>query len=151
MSRALIACALVLAGACAPPAGVVTLPVQILDDPSATAPALHPRYLSVVEPPNFTRAVERGTRTRAGQPGARYWQQYARYQLSASLDTASKALSGTGTIRYYNRSPNALPRLALHLYQNLYAPAAQRNRVVSVTGGVTLSRLSARGTRLAAL
>jgi hypothetical protein len=148
MSRALIACALVLAGACAPPAGVVTLPVQILDDPSATSPALHPRYLSIVKPPNFIRAVERGTRTRTGRPGPRYWQQYARYQLSASLDTAAKLLRGTGTIRYYNRSPDALPRLALHLYQNLYAPDAQRNRVVSVTGGVTLSRLSARGVQL---
>ena len=152
MSRALIACALVVAGACAPPAaGVVTLPAQILDDPSAASSALHPRYLSVVEPRNFTGAVERGTRTRSGRPGPRYWQQYARYRLGASLDTAAKLLSGTGTIRYYNRSPDALPRLALHLYQNLYAPPAQRNRVVSVTGGVTLSRLSAGGAQLAAL
>jgi len=148
MRRALFAGALVLAGACAPPAGVVTLPVQILDDPTATAPTLHPRFVSVAEPSNFTKAVEGGTRTRTGQPGPRYWQQYASYRLAASLDTAAKRLSGTGTLRYHNRSPDALPRIALHLYQNLYAPDAQRNRVVSVTGGMTLERLSVGGRQL---
>src|SRR5687768_18617466 len=112
MNRALLACAVVLAGACAPPpAGVVTLPVQVLDVPADSPARLHPRYVAVVEPRNFTRAVERGTRTRTGQPGPRYWQQYARYQLDASLDTASKQLVGSGSIRYYNRSPDALKRV----------------------------------------
>ncbi|CAN5605347.1 M1 family metallopeptidase [soil metagenome] len=151
MTRALLACALFGVGACAPSAGVVTLPVQILDSPADGSSNVHPRYVAVVEPPAFTRAVERGTRTRTGQPGPRYWQQYARYQLSASLDTASKILTGSGRIRYYNRSPNALPRLALHLYQNLYAPSAERNRPVPLTEGMKLTRVAARGSNLAAL
>lgn len=153
MTRALIACALMVAGACAPPpAGVVTLPVQVMDSVFlAEEWSLHPRYIGVVEPPAFTHAVARGTRTRTGHPGASYWQQYARYQLSASVDTASKVLTGSGRIRYYNRSPDALKRVALHLYQNLYAPAAQRNRVVAVTGGIAVGKLAANGTRLAAL
>ena len=122
-----------------------------MDGAPAGQASLHTRYVGVVEPPAFTRAVGRGTRTRTGQPGPRYWQQYARYQLSASLDTATRALVGSGNIRYYNRSPDALKRVALHLYQNLYAPAAQRNRVVAVTNGVHIARLAANGARLAAL
>lgn len=151
MTRALTACAIVIAGACATPAGVVTLPVQILDLPGDSSAALHPRNVAVVEPPRFTRAVARGTRTRAGRPGPRYWQQYTRYRLNASLDTASRQLAGSGTIRYYNRSPDDLERVALHLYQNLYAPAAQRNRAVAVTGGIQIARLSADGAQLAAV
>src|SRR5688500_7681787 len=152
MTRALLACVALAGAACAPrSAGVVTLPVQIMDAAPAGAQSVHPRYVDLVEPPAFTRAVQRGTRTRTGQPGSRYWQQYARYQLSASLDTTTRVLVGSGSIRYYNRSPDALKRVALHLYQNLYAPAAQRNRVVAVTDGVQIASLAANGARLAAL
>ncbi len=152
LTCALLACALFVAGACAPPpAGIVTLPVQILDGTADGSQGVHPRYVSVVEPPRFTRAIERGTRTRTGRPGPSYWQQFARYRLSASLDTAGRTLAGTGSIRYYNRSPDALKRVALHLYQNLYAPDAQRNRVVPVTGGMRIARLAANGLGLAAL
>ena len=141
-----------MAAACAPPpAGVVTLPVQILEVPSEGSPGFHPRNVSVVEPPGFRRAVQQDTRTRTGRPGSKYWQQYARYELSASLDTASRQLVGAGRIRYYNRSPNALKRVALHLYQNLYAPAALRNRAVAVTGGMQIAQLAANGMRLPAL
>jgi hypothetical protein len=149
VTRALIACAVVLAGACAPRPQIVDIyPGMGAVDPTFV---LHPRHISVVEPRNFTRAVELGTRTRTGRPGPRYWQQYARYRLDASLDTASKQLVGTGNIRYYNRSPDALKRVALHLYQNLYAPDAQRNRAVAVTGGIRIARLAANGNRLEAV
>ncbi|MGI8618962.1 MAG: M1 family metallopeptidase, partial [Gemmatimonadaceae bacterium] len=151
MTRGLFACAALAAAACAPPSGVVTLPVQILDVPSATSSSLHPRNVSVVEPPGFRRAVAQDTRTRTGRPGAKYWQQYARYELTASLDTASKQLVGAGRIRYYNRSPDALKRVALHLYQNLYAPAAVRNRVVAITSGMQIAQLSANGAQLSVL
>ena len=147
-----LAAAVVFASSCAPPqAGVVTLPVQVLDVSTAGDAPIHPRYTGVVEPQSFTRAVEQGTRTRTGRPGPRYWQQYARYQLDASLDTATKVLVGAGNIRYYNRSPVALKRVALHLYQNLYAPDAQRNRVVPVTGGIRIAQLSVNGAPLTSL
>ncbi|MGI8618581.1 MAG: M1 family metallopeptidase [Gemmatimonadaceae bacterium] len=150
MTRALVACALVIASACAPPHTPDTYPAGSFDV-VAEPVDLHPRHDSIVEPARFTRAVERGTRTRTGRPGPRYWQQYARYDLSASIDTASKQLVGSGKIRYYNRSPDALKRVALHLYQNLYAPDAQRNRAVTVAGGVRIAVLAANGVRLAAV
>src|SRR3954469_15069679 len=75
----------------------------------------------------FARAVERGTRTRTGAPGPKYWQQYARYTIDAELQPSSNQLSAHGTIRYINNSPDTLPVLWLHLNQNLFSPTAIRN------------------------
>ena len=116
---------------------------------SATSPAERPRPYPVFETRDFTRAVERGTRTRSGAPGARYWQQYARYRLEAELEPASRRITGRGQVRYENRSPDTLRLVAVRLYQNLYAPGAVRNEEVPVTGGMTLSRVVAQGQALA--
>jgi hypothetical protein len=105
----------------------------------------------VFEIPAFTQAVARGTRTRTGEAGRHYWQQYAEYSLAAHLDPMSALLGGTGRIRYHNRSPDSLTRLVVHLYQNLHAPDARRNEPVPVTTGVTLSRVVVNGQRLTAL
>ncbi len=93
----------------------------------------------------FERAVERGTRTRSGAPGPRYWQQYAHYQLAAELDPATSRLTGRGTIRYTNNSPDTLRFLVLHLHHNLFRDDAVRNAPVPVTGGVQVSRLTVDG------
>ncbi|MDQ3997568.1 MAG: M1 family metallopeptidase, partial [Gemmatimonadota bacterium] len=93
----------------------------------------------------FAAAVERGTRTRSGSPGARYWQQWARYRLAAELDPASARLTGRGSLRYFNRSPDTLPDIWLHLHQNLFAPGAPRNEAVPPTTGMELTRVVAQG------
>jgi len=118
-------------------------------DAGAVQPPARPRPYPVFESKVFERAVARGTRTRTGVPGARYWQQYARYKLEAELDPPSKRLTGRGTVRYENRSPDTLRIVAVRLYQNLFAPDAERNERVPVTGGVTLSRVAAQGRVLA--
>jgi hypothetical protein len=133
---------------CAPP------PSQQPVAGEATPAALsleRPIPYPVFETPAFSRAVARGTRTRTGEPGARYWQQFAEYSLAAELDPVSALLRGTGRIRYHNRSPDSLTRLVVHLYQNLHAPDARRNRRVPVTTGVSLSRVVVNGQPLAAL
>jgi hypothetical protein len=58
-------------------------------------------------------------RTAAGRPGPRYWQQRADYRITATLDTARRALRGRETIHYVNNSPHALPYLWLYLEQNI--------------------------------
>ena len=113
----------------------------------AAVPA-RPRPYPIFEDTGFRRAVALGTRTRTGAPGPRYWQQHAEYRLRATIDSATRRLSGEGTVRYHNRSPDALPYLVVHLRQNLYAPGAMRNEIVPVTGGVTLSRVAVNGTVL---
>ncbi len=134
-----------LAGALPPPAGAQA---RAAAPPAAEA---RPRPYPVVESPAFRRAVERGTRTRTGRPGPRYWTQYAQYALSARLDPATRRLTGTGTVRYRNRSPDTLATVAVYLHPNLFAPGAPRNDPVPATGGVELARVAAQGQALPAV
>ena len=113
-----------------------------------TQRATRPQPNPILEDTGFRRAVALGTRTRTGEPGPRYWQQHAEYRLRATLDSATRRVTGEGTVRYHNRSPDALPYLVVHLRQNLFAPGAMRNELVPITGGVTLSRVAANGTVL---
>ncbi|HEU4829948.1 MAG TPA: M1 family metallopeptidase, partial [Gemmatimonadales bacterium] len=87
----------------------------------------------------------RGTRLRTGAPGPNYWQQWSRYDIDATYDPASGALEGRSTITYFNRSPNSLPTLYVHLHGNVFAPEAVKNRPVPTSGGVTVTRLAVGG------
>jgi len=112
-------------------------------------PPPRPRPYPVFETPAFQQAVERGTRTRSGRPGSNYWQQWTEYRLEAELDPKSHRLTGRGTARYFNRSPDTLRVVYVHLYQNLFAPRAPRNDEVPVTTGLELERVAAQGQTLA--
>jgi hypothetical protein len=137
------AVALVLSG-CA--AATTAAPAS---ESAAIAGIERPIPYPVFESPGFERAVARGTRTRTGEPGPRYWQQFAEYELSATLDPGTGIMRGTGTVRYHNRSPDALDRIVVHLYQNLHAPDAVRNRTVAVTEPMRLTRVALGGEALA--
>lgn len=106
--------------------------------PAQTRPASASPSTRFVVPEDsaFTRAVRRGTRTRTGRPGPRYWQQYARYDIEAQLRPATNRLVGTQHVRYHNRSPDTLHRVAVHLRQNHFRSDA------SGSGGVSLRRVA---------
>ena len=93
----------------------------------------------------FARAVARGTRTWTGEPGPHYWQQWARYRISASIDPGSVRLTGTEDVVYLNRSPDSLGKLAIELYQNIHLLGAKRDESMPVTGGLVLTRVVAEG------
>jgi hypothetical protein len=117
--------------------------------PAPAAAALErPIPYPIPEPKAFARAVERGTRTRTGSPGPNYWQQFARYTIDVELQPSSNQLSAHGSVRYYNRSPDTLPVLWLHLNQNLFSPTAVRNEPVPITGGTEILRVEAMGRTL---
>ena len=127
-------------------AGVCLLAACAPSTPSAApAPAAAPSTVvrerptpyPMEESPGFRRAVTAGTRTRTGVPGAKYWQQWSKYTLAATYDPATGRLTGTGTIRYYNRSPRQLTTVYVHLHDNLFGDSAVRNETVPITGGVT--------------
>lgn len=100
----------------------------------------------VAPPERYLRAVQRGTRTTAGVPGPRYWQQWTDYRINTSLDVRQKRLAGTARIAYQNRSPDTLAVVFLHLYSNYNAPGAVRNDpAADPVGGVTLTRFAAQG------
>ena len=114
-------------------------------DPAATVAGPRPIPGPVYESAPFSRAVARGTRTRAGSPGPRYWVQHARYTIDATLDAARNRLEGEETVVYLNHSPDSLRQLAVHLRQNVFASGSPRREQVPITGGVTLSRVVVNG------
>lgn len=124
-------------------------PAPVLQSPAATE-AGRPLPGPVYETPEFTRAVERGTRTRTGRPGPAYWVQHARYRIEARLDTAADRLIGRERVVYLNRSPDTLQMLAVYLRQNVFAPGSPRLSPTPVTGGVTLGRVAVEGQDLEA-
>ena len=76
--------------------------------------------LTLPNPPSQIRAAN-------GLPGPDYWQNRADYQIHASLDPATKSISGNVVIRYTNNSPDALAVLWLQLDQNIYRPDSRSN------------------------
>src|SRR3989304_1336205 len=112
--------------------------------------AQRPVPYPVVPPFEFQAALANGTRSQTGEPGPNYWQQWTRYAIRASLTPDAKRLSGNERVVYYNRSPDTLGFLYLHLYQNLHAPGVPRNEPAEVTGGVQLESVAANGQSLAA-
>ena len=112
--------------------------------------AQRPLPYPVVPPLEFQRALAKGTRSQTGEPGPNYWQQWTRYEIRATLTPDAKRLSGNQRVVYYNRSPDTLGFLYLHLYQNLHAPGVPRNEPAEVTGGVQLESVAANGQALAA-
>lgn len=113
--------------------------------PDTTARSARPVPGPVIETPEFTAAVARGTRTRTGRPGPRYWVQHARYTIDARLDPAQDLVSGSERVEYFNNSPDTLRRVAVHLRQNAFAAGNARRQAAPVTGGVTLGRVAAGG------
>jgi hypothetical protein len=55
-----------------------------------------------------------------GEPGPKYWQNKASYQISASLDDVKNEITGSVKVTYTNNSPHALEYLWLQLDENLY-------------------------------
>jgi len=106
---------------------------------------LRPLPGPIYETPEFTRAVDAGTRTRTGRPGARYWTQFARYDIDARLDPASHRISGEERVVYLNRSPDTLSRVAMHLRQNAFRVGGAQDDPATITDGMQLSRIRVGG------
>jgi hypothetical protein len=59
-------------------------------------------------------------RSGSGNPGPRYWEQRADYDLRGTLDTAAKALRGEMTLKYTNNSPDTLRFVWFQVEQNAF-------------------------------
>lgn len=77
-----------------------------------------------------------GTEYRAanGEPGPKYWQNRADYQISCTLDAAAHRVSGKVQITYTNNSPQKLPTLWLQMDQNIYREDSRGN-ITTQSGG----------------
>jgi hypothetical protein len=103
---------------------------------------------AVVPPASYDLSVERGWRSEDGSPGPNYWQNWAGYDLKASLDPETGKLQGTVQILYAHEAPANLNTLFLHLHQNLHKEGSPRYTSQEITGGVTIKSLVADGEEL---
>jgi hypothetical protein len=122
-----------------------TVPSTAVDPGAAVHAAGRPIPGPVYESAVFTRAVDRGTRTRTGRPGPKAWVQHPRYAIDVRLDPEAGRVSGTERVTYRNASPDTLRQLAVHLRQNVFAKGSPRRSAVPITGGVTLGKVAVDG------
>jgi hypothetical protein len=98
----------------------------------------------------FQKAVINQTRSRNGEPGARYWQNSSDYKLEASVDASKNILYGKGSIVYHNNSPSAMKDIHLRLYQDLFKRGTARiipAPVEDLTDGTFIGSLKINGIR----
>lgn len=74
------------------------------------------------------------TRSASGQPGAKYWQNRADYQLTAVLNDKTSEIVGTEVLTYTNNSPDKLSFLWMNVDQNLFKDDSRGNAVIPVSG-----------------
>ena len=77
-------------------------------------------------PRSLPAAIDAGTRSTTGQPGARHWQNSARYTIRVRVSPPSPTIAGMEDVVYYNNSPDTLAELVVKLYGNIHKPGATR-------------------------
>lgn len=80
-------------------------------------------------------------RSASGQPGPKYWQNRADYQLAVRLNDQKSELAGSVLINYTNNSPDNLDFLWLQLEQNAFREDSRSEAIIPLTG----SRYGAHG------
>lgn len=126
-----------------PPAAPATAGDELVSD----IPVFEP----VEPPPGYLRAIERGTRSESGRPGPDYWQQRVDYDIDVRLDAATARITGSETATIHNEAPVPQPVILVRLYQNVLSEGVERNRQVTLTGGMTVHRVAVDGVELAEL
>lgn len=96
-------------------------------------------------PTRFYEAIEKNTRTFAGEPGNDYWQQKSDYRIDVEILPDEKKLKASGTITYYNNSPDTLHQIFLELSQNLHKEGSPRKSQTEITGGIIIDLFSYNG------
>jgi hypothetical protein len=69
-----------------------------------------------------------------GEPGPKYWQNRADYQLAASLNDETNEITGSEVLTYTNNSPQTLDYLWMNLEQNLFRQDSRGTAIVPLVG-----------------
>jgi hypothetical protein len=99
-------------------------------------------------PANLQKTFTKGTRTITGEPGKKYWQNRADYNINVSFDPESRMLDGSVMIDYTNNSPDTLKEIVFKLYPNLYkreSPRLMRADSMDLTTGVQIQSIEVNG------
>ncbi len=73
-------------------------------------------------------------RSAGGQPGIKYWQNRADYQLSVKLNDQSHEITGTEILTYTNNSPDKMSFIWMQLDQNLFKEDSRGTAIIPTTG-----------------
>ena len=69
-----------------------------------------------------------------GEPGPKYWQNRADYQLTAKLIDSTNQIIGSEVLTYTNNSPQKLGFLWFNLEQNLFKSDSRGTAIVPLSG-----------------
>jgi hypothetical protein len=80
--------------------------------------------------------TKNGSEVRAadGQPGPKYWQNRADYQIAAKLNDQTNEVTGSEVITYTNNSPQKLDFLWMQLDQNLFKANSRGSAIIPPSG-----------------
>jgi len=101
--------------------------------PATIQPATNYDYHETFGPLFYTK---NGTEYRAadGEPGPKYWQNRADYQLAATLNDETNEITGSEVLTYTNNSPQKLEYLWMNLEQNLFKSDSRGSAIVPLVG-----------------
>jgi len=80
--------------------------------------------------------MKNGSEYRAadGQPGSKYWQNRADYQLAANLNDKTDEITASEVLTYTNNSPQKLGFLWMQVEQNLFKQDSRGTAIVPLSG-----------------
>ena len=113
---------------------ILTLSFSIFTATAQQAPIVSKYDYYDAFAPDFYTKNGTDTRSASGQPGPKYWQNRADYQLTAQLNEATNEITGSEILSYTNNSPDALAFLWLHLDQNAFKADSRGNALIGLTG-----------------
>ncbi|WNM18773.1 M1 family metallopeptidase [Flavobacterium capsici] len=96
-------------------------------------------------PTNIKATYIKKTRSKTGEPGEKYWQNKANYNISIAFDPKTLLLKGSETIQYFNNSPDTLKTIEFKLYPNFFKKGSMRLMKVesdNVSDGVSIESMS---------
>ncbi|WP_259068826.1 M1 family metallopeptidase [Mucilaginibacter sp. X4EP1] len=101
--------------------------------PAPTAPATNYDYHELFGPLFYNK---NGNEYRAadGEPGPKYWQNRADYQLAAKLNDETNEITGSEVLTYTNNSPQNLGYLWMNLEQNLFKLDSRGTAIIPYAG-----------------
>lgn len=85
--------------------------------------------------PFFYPAFGDEVRAADGTPGPAYWQNKVDYKIDVVLDESLQTITGGVSIKYANKSPQALDFVWLQLDQNIYREDSRGAATTAVSGG----------------
>ncbi len=99
----------------------------------STAPQTKYNYTETFAPFFYTK---NGNEYRAatGEPGPKYWQNRADYQLAAKLNDETNEITGTEVLTYTNNSPLKMNFIWMQLDQNLFRQDSRGSAIVPIGG-----------------